>query len=235
MKRFVLWDVDGTLLHAGGHGRAVFGEAVGRALSRQLSSAVLDEVSMSGKTDPQIAREVLLLAEIADDEVDRHLPVVLRHLEEALAAVADAVRTSGHLHPGIDELLPRLHDDPDVVQSLLTGNLAANAAVKVGAFHLERWFDFAVGGFGSDHHDRRELVGIARQKAYERYGRMFAPEETWVIGDTPRDLECARADGARCLLVATGNFGFEELSALDPDVVFADLSDIDGVLAMLAS
>ena len=235
MKRLILWDIDGTLLRAGEAGRAVFDAAVARALARELSPDVLAQVSMSGKTDPQIAREILLLAEVSDDQVEVHLPSVLRHLEEELAAAAHRIREAGHVLPGVEELLPRLHDDPDVIQSILTGNLAANAAVKLGAFHLERWFDLDVGAYGSDHHDRRELVPVARAKAAAHYGRAFEPRETWVIGDTPRDLECARADGARCLLVATGRYSFEDLAGLDADAVLGDLSDVDGVLALLAS
>ncbi|HVM10822.1 MAG TPA: hypothetical protein VM345_20340 [Acidimicrobiales bacterium] len=92
MKRLVLWDVDGTLIKAGEAGRTVFDTAVARTLARELSPDVLDQVTMSGKTDPQIAREILLLAEVADDEVDRHLPDVLRHLEAELAAAADRIR-----------------------------------------------------------------------------------------------------------------------------------------------
>lgn len=235
MKRLVLWDIDGTLLRAGEAGRAVFDAAIGRALQRELSPDVLQQVSMSGKTDPQIAREILVLAEVADHEVDRHLPEVLRHLEHELAAAADRIREAGHALPGVEELLPRLHADPDVLQSVLTGNLAANAAVKLGAFHLERWFDLDVGAYGSDHHDRTELVPIARAKAEQLHGRSFAPEQVWVIGDTPRDLDCARAGGARCLLVATGRYSFEDLAGLDADIVLGDLSDVDGVLAVLAS
>ena len=235
MKRLVLWDVDGTLLRAGEAGRMVFDRAVARALARDLSPDVLARVSMSGKTDPQIAKEILLLAEVADADVDRHLPDVLRHLESELAAAADRIRESGYVLPGVEDLLPRLHDDPDVLQSVLTGNLSANAAVKLGAFHLEHWFDLDVGAYGSDHHDRTQLVPIARAKAERQYARTFAPHETWVVGDTPRDLECARAGGARCLLVATGRYAFEELSGLDADVVLGDLSDVDGVLALLAS
>ena len=235
MKRLVLWDVDGTLLRAGESGRMVFDRAVARALARDLSPDVLAQVSMSGKTDPQIAREILVLAEVADADVDRHLPDVLRHLEAELEAAAGRIRETGYVLPGVEELLPALHADPDVLQSVLTGNLAANAAVKLGAFHLERWFDLEVGAYGSDHHDRTELVPIAQLKAKRTYGREFGPAETWVIGDTPRDLECARAGGARCLLVATGRFGFEELAGLDADVVLGDLSDVDGVLALLAS
>ena len=235
MKRLVLWDVDGTLLRAGEAGRVVFDAAVARALARELSPDLLERVHMSGKTDPQIAREILVLAEVADHEVDRHLPAVLRHLEDELAAAAERIRATGYVLPGVEELLPRLHDDPNVLQSVLTGNLAANAAVKLGAFHLEQWFDLDVGAYGSDHADRTELVPIARAKAARQYGRQFDPDETWVIGDTPRDLDCARAGGARCLLVATGRYGFEELSVLDADVVLGDLSDVDGVMALLAS
>lgn len=233
MKRLVLWDIDGTLLRSGGAGREVFDAAVSRVLERRLDPEAFATVRMGGKTDPQIAREVLRVAEVADDEVDRHLPDVLRHLETELAAAAERIRRDGRVLPGVEALLQRLHDDARVVQSVLTGNIAANAAVKVGAFGLEKWLDLDVGAYGSDHHDRRELVGVALDKIERGYGRRFSPEETWIIGDTERDFECARAGGAHCLLVATGAGSLEALGGLGADAVVADLTHTDDVLALL--
>ena len=233
MERLVLWDIDGTLLLSGGAGRDVFEEAVRRVLERDLAPEAFAQVRMGGKTDPQIAREVLLIAEVADDEIDRHLPAVLRELEVELAAAAQRIRRDGHVLPGVTAILERLHADDRILQSVLTGNISANAAVKLGAFGLERWLDLEVGAYGSDHHDRRELVAIAHDKIERDRGRRFKPEETWIVGDTPRDLECARAGGARCLLVASGGPNYDELAGLGAEAVLRDLSAVDEVVSIL--
>lgn len=235
MNKLVLWDIDGTLLLSGGAGRDVFEVAVRRVLERDLAPEAFARVHMGGKTDPQIAREVLLIAEVADEDVDRHLPAVLQELEVELAAAADRIRRDGHVLPGVEAALERLHGEPGVHQSVLTGNLAANAAVKLGAFGLERWLDLDAGAYGSDHHDRRELVAIALDKIERIRGRRFSPQDTWIVGDTPRDLECARAGGAKCLLVANGTPSYEELSALDADAVLQDLTNVDEVASILTS
>ena len=233
MKRLVLWDIDGTLLHSGGAGRDVFEVAVRRVLERDLAPEAFAEVRMGGKTDPQIAREVLLIAEVADDEVDRHLPAVLRELEVELAAAADRIRRDGNVLPGVIEVLEQLAASGDVLQSVLTGNLAANAAVKLGAFGLERWLDLDVGAYGSDHHDRRELVPIALAKVEQRHGLRFRPEDTWIVGDTARDFECARAGETKCLLVASGGPAYDELAGLGADAVMTDLTATSEVVALL--
>lgn len=235
MHRLVLWDVDGTLVRTGGAGRDVFESAVAHVLGRELDAGVMPQVSMSGKTDPQIAAEILTLAGIARGEIDAHVPPVLARLELDLAEAAGRIRREGVVLPGVAELLARLHGDPGVLQSVLTGNVAANAVVKLAAFGLDRWLELDVGAYGSDAVDRRELVPIAIDKVARRHGRRFEPAETWIVGDTPRDLECARAGGARCLLVGTGRFAVDELTGLGADAVLADLGDVDTVVSLLAS
>lgn len=235
MRRLVLWDVDGTLLRAGAASREPFQDAVAAVLQRELVEGLHDKIIMSGKTDPQIARELLLLAEVDDPEVDGHLPAVLRALEAQLLASEERIRTEGRVMPGVVPLLERLADHADVVQSVLTGNLAGNAVVKLRALGLDGWLDLEIGAYGSDHHDREELVPIAVSKAAARHGRTFSAHEVWVIGDTPRDLACAKAGGANCLLVATGQFARDELEGLGADAVLDDLTDTEEVLAVLAS
>jgi phosphoglycolate phosphatase len=181
--RLVLWDVDGTLVRAGPVARQAFDLAVEGALGRHPGD---HGVQMSGKTDPQIALEILAAAEVAEEEAARHLPVILDGLERELAAAAGLIRSHGQVMPGVEQVLDRLAARPDVVQSVLTGNIAANAAVKLGAFGLERWLQLDIGAFGSDHPDRRELVPVALAKARGR-GYEVAAAETWVVGDTPRD------------------------------------------------
>lgn len=228
--RLVLWDVDGTLLTTSGIAQRAFDLAAAHVLGRPAGNHA---VRMSGKTDPGIALEILTFAGVAEDEARRQLPEVLARLEAELASAAQAVRQEGRVHAGAQELLARLHADPSVLQSVLTGNTAANAAVKLAAFGLDRWLDLEVGAFGSDHHDRQMLVPLAVERAQRLRGRRFSPRQVWVVGDTPRDLACARAAEARCLLVATGRFSRDELAAAAPDHVLPDLSDVEAVVELL--
>lgn len=230
MRRLVLWDVDGTLVRAG----RVAPDALMRAVDEVLGlDAKAHGVRMSGKTDPQIALEVLAAIEVAEADAQTHLPAVMDVYERELLATEARLREEGEVFPGVVELLQALADDPDVVQSTLTGNTAANAAVKLAAFDLDGYLDLAVGAYGSDDADRRRLVPVAIDKVARVRGRRFEPQEVWVVGDTPRDAECALVAGAHCLLVATGRFGVEELEELGADAVLEDLSDVRGVLDLL--
>jgi phosphoglycolate phosphatase len=188
---------------------------------------------MSGKTDPQIALEILAFAQIAEVEAQQHLPLVLEHLEQELAAAVQQLQEHGRVMPGVVELLTRLHVAPDVVSSVLTGNIEANGRLKVAAFGLDPWLDLDVGAYGSDDHDRNNLVPIALDKVMQRRATSVRATEVWVVGDTPRDLACARAGGARCLLVGTGRFSTEELRGLGPDVAVDDLRDVDAIYEVL--
>ena len=190
-------------------------------------------IHLSGKTDPQIAREYLEL--MAVDDHDDHLPRIMEIIEAELAAAAALLAERGRALPGVPELLARLAEHDGVHQSLLTGNTRANALVKVAAFGLDRWLDLDIGAYGSDHADRRELAPIALERARRMRGLEVTADDTWVVGDTANDLACARAGGARCLLVATGRASLNELKALEPDCVLSDLSDTDAALRILVS
>lgn len=228
----MLWDVDGTLLRTNGVAQRAFDVAAEHVLGRPPGE---HEVRMSGKTDPLIALEILAFAGLSEEEAHELVPRVVERLEAELAEARELVREQGHVMPGVEALLGELHEDPGVVQSVLTGNTAANAAVKLEAFALDRWLDVEVGAFGSDDSDREQLVPIALDRVRRLRGRDLGPEDVWVVGDTPRDLACARAGGARCLLVATGRFSLDELEAEDADELLADLTDTDRVLALLRS
>ena len=231
--RLVLWDVDGTLLRTSGIGQQAFYLAAEHVLGRPLDDH--NAVRMSGKTDPLIALEILALAGLEDGEARRLLPDVVGRLEAELEQARDLVRDQGHVLPGVEEVLKELHDDPRVVLSVLTGNTAANAAVKLEAFGLDRWLDVEVGAYGSDDHDREQLVPVALDRLRRLRGRELAPAQVWVVGDTPRDLACAKAGGARCLLVATGRFELHELEGLGADHVLPDLADTGAVVGLLRS
>lgn len=224
--RLVLWDIDGTLLRAGDLGAAVFD----RALEGVLGRLPDERIRMSGKTDPQIVGEYLALMEV--DEPGS-LPAVLERLELELSGLEEELAAQGTVCPGVREVLAGLDAEKEVSQSVLTGNIAPNALVKLAAFGLADLLDLEAGAFGSDHADRRELVPIALRRQRELRGRALEAGQVWVVGDTPNDLACAQASGARCLLVATGRYGIGELSGLGADAVLEDLRDTEAVLGLL--
>ena len=229
MPRLVLWDIDGTLVRAGEVGALIFDQAIEKATGRRPSRRIV----MSGMTDPQIVLEYLADFDLPD--AHSHLPAILEGIEVELAARAHEISARGVVLPGIADLLPRLAADEEVVQTVLTGNIAPNAMVKVAAFGLDRWLNLEIGAFGSDDRDRTKLVPIALTKVEAARGRRFTPDEVWVVGDSPNDLACARAGGVRCLLVATGRSDYDELRALRPDHLRHDLSDVDDILDLLRS
>ncbi len=231
MPRLILWDIDGTLVRAGDVGALIFDVAIEKRLGRPPSSRVL----MSGKTDPQIVLEYLTEFDLPDADAGAHLTAILEDLEAELAARAHVISAHGIVLPGVTELLARLDADDDVVQTVVTGNIAPNARIKVGAFGLDRWLNLEMGAYGSDHADRNELVPIARARVEAARGVSVVPDDVWVVGDAPADLACARAGGARCLLVATGRPAFDDLQALGPDALRHDLSDADDIYDLLRS
>ena len=229
----MLWDIDGTLLRAGEIAREAFGRAVASVVER--AEHEIEFVQMSGKTDLQIAREMLVLAAVEDAAADGHVPAVIAHLEAELGAAEAMFRKNGRILPGVGELLETFGEDPEVHQSVLTGNTASNAKAKLDAFGLTRHLDLEIGAFGSDDADRTKLVPIALERARRVRDLEFEPADVWIIGDSPNDFFCARAGGTRCLLVATGRPTFDELADLGADATLADLSDVDGVVELVRS
>ena len=228
-KRLILWDIDGTLVRAGQVAADVFATAVEHAVGRHPGE---HGVRMGGKTDPQIALEIL--ASMGIETGEDHLPLVLGRLEADLAEAVDLMREVGKVLPGVREVLARLHDEPDVTQTVLTGNTAVNAATKLATFELDRWLDLEIGAYGSDNADRLQLVPVALARAADHGHGPFEPDDMWVIGDTVHDLACARAAGVRCALVRTGARPYE-LDDVDADAVLDDLSEVDSVVKLLTA
>ncbi len=225
----LLFDIDGTLLHGAteAHKEAMH-EAL-RIVHRVDADRVPLRLSAAGRTDPEIARAILLSAGISAERIDDRGPDVREECCRAYARLCPA-DLSHTVLPGVTELLDWLGSLSSVTLGLLTGNYEPVARLKLARAGLGRYFPSGQGGFGSDAEDRAALPAIARRRA----GRVGAPnrrEQTVVIGDTPRDIACAQADGVRCLAVATGPFGTDELSAAD--AVASDTHGIRGALEEL--
>jgi phosphoglycolate phosphatase len=223
----VLWDIDGTLVDSARLGRDAFVEAFEVVTGQSPPGPV----SLAGRTDLEIARDMLGSANLAAD--DHLLESFGEALREGLAARADLLRERGRAYPGAGEALARLGREPGVLQSLLTGNIEPNAEIKLGAFGLDRHLDLEIGAYGSDHHMRGELVAIARRKAEAKYGLEIGAGRVVLIGDTPLDIAAAREGGARAVGVATGPFDQQALIDAGADAVLADLCDTDAVFAAI--
>ena len=228
--RLILWDIDGTLIYGGGVGSRALKDAA--AAVAQLDQ--VPDVDMHGKTDPQILRDIFAAAEVAEHLIDALVSDATTAAEAALAAAEDELRQKGGVLPGVIHVLEQLHATPAVRQTVVTGNLVGNAALKLAAFELSEFFDSEVGAYGTDHADRLELVPIALDRVARLRGETYDPWDVWVIGDTANDLACARAGGARCLLVGTG-VGFERIRDLPADHVACDLSDVEHIVEILTS
>lgn len=225
--RLVLFDIDGTLLSAGGAGR----RALGRALLDVFGTAgPIDSYDFHGGTDPQIVRDLLAAAGVSVHEVlAGEAELFARYLEHLAAELGDG--SGVRLYPGVAALIEALAGEPGCVVGLLTGNIEAGARLKLMPTGL--WPRFRIGAYGSDDADRTRLPGVAARRAQALMGRALRGRDLIVIGDTPRDVGCGRAFGAVCLAVATGRHAVAELQACGADHVFPDLGDVDRVMAAI--
>lgn len=216
MRKLLLFDIDGTLLTSGGAGEKALSLAVKDCFGVEDDLA---DVEIAGRTDSGIARQIFEKhgQEATADNLAAFYDMYLRHLEQELP------QRPGQVLPGIVEVLESLQHRDDVAVGLLTGNLSRGAELKLT--HYGVWDFFEFGAFADDHHDRNELGPFARKRAGEKYGE-FAPEDIYVIGDTPHDVACGRAIGAQTVALATGRYSADDLRACGADFVFDDLSNI---------
>jgi len=210
-----LFDIDGTLIHSGGAGKAAFDAALADEFGiRQVDQSV----AFAGRTDRAIVHDLFRLHAIEPSEANwqRFTRVYLVYLRETLPARA------GRVLPGIVNLVDRLRSRADIYLGLLTGNVAGGAKLKLAHYDLGGYFAF--GGFGDRHVDRAAVAAEAVEAARDHVGGSV-PTEVIVVGDTPYDVRCGRSIGARVLAVATGLFTAEQLAREAPDVLVEDLSD----------
>ena len=231
MKRLVLFDIDGTLLSADGAPRRAFHRAM---LEVYGTAGPIATHRFDGKTDPQIARELLsaagLSAAIVDQGLDSLWTAYLREL--CIEFAHPSHRTT--VLPGILELLGALEQRAqDVVLGLLTGNIQPGASLKLASAGIRT--EFRVGAYGSDHERRDHLPPVAVDRARHLTGRAFLRREIVIIGDTPSDVTCGHALGVCAIGVATGRHNAAELETAGADYVFGDLSGTDAVLEAIFS
>ncbi|MGH7483273.1 MAG: HAD family hydrolase [Longimicrobiales bacterium] len=228
-SRLVLFDIDGTILSTDGAAKRAFHRAM---LEVFAGAGPIEGHDFSGKTDPQIARELLTLHGLGTSEIDAGLvalwSVYLRELEAELARPEHR----SVLMPGVVALLDALADrHGDVLVGLLTGNIEPGARLKLASVGLADRFAF--GAYGSDAERRDALPAVAIARAEHHCGRRFQGEDVVVVGDTPHDVTCGRALGVRALAVATGRHSPAQLTAAGADIVLDDLSDTAHVLNLL--
>ncbi len=216
--RLLLWDIDGTLLLSSGAGMRALEVALTRVFGLQGSLA---DIEYAGRTDRWILRQVFAKFGLpaTEDNFARYTAGYLAELPAQLAGSAARVL------PGVEPLLAAAAGRPGITQGLLTGNLRGGAEAKLSRFGLWRYFPF--GAFADDSEDRHQLGphALARARAHRPGRADFAPDQVWVIGDTPHDITCGQAFGARTLAVATGNYSVDQLDAHGPTAVLRDLSD----------
>ena len=229
MPPHILWDIDGTLVRGG---RAVADAYLKALRAIYRLEGEIARVSMTGKTDGQIAIETLAHHGLSETETLDLLTDFRDLYTVELDRVRHQLAEEINVLPGVPAALDRLAV-LGVRQTLLTGNFETTARIKLASAGLDHYFDFAIGAFGSDHHDRDCLVPIALEKARRVHGLAIAPEQALVIGDTPRDIACARAGGAHVIAVATGRVTADKLAACQPDTLLLSLEDTEAALAAI--
>jgi phosphoglycolate phosphatase-like HAD superfamily hydrolase len=225
----LLFDIDGTLL---GGAATAHAQALHEALEQVHgvnARRIKIPIDPSGRTDPEIARALLLSVGVSAEQIDERADRVRDECCRAYARLCPQDLSQTVL-TGIPDLLAWLAGQPDVLLGLLTGNYEPVARLKLRSAGLGRWFPSDQGAFGSDSEDRTMLPAVARRRA----GSVGAPhprERTVVIGDTPRDIACARADEVGIVAVATGRYSADALG--DADAVAGGAGELRGELERL--
>ncbi len=221
----ILWDIDGTLLRSRGVGLRAMKAALESLHPPRFDGDEhdLDAIDTAGRLDPLIWRELLAQRGLDATDAGHHAfrTTYGRLMAEMIAAEDPVVGL-----PGAAEAVAWTRDHPSLVPALLTGNYPETGRLKVAGAGIDP-DDFAFGVWGFEAETRRGLPPIALARGADHLGRPIAPHEAVVIGDTPADIDCARAAGCRVIAVATGRFDEPALSAHAPDALLPDLADLD--------
>ncbi|MGW4287239.1 HAD family hydrolase [Streptomyces sp. NPDC004673] len=226
----VLWDIDRTLLYAGDIDRRVyrelFEEVVGRPAERLPARG-------TGVTMPLAVRELLRVNSVELGRVEELAHEIVRRMPDQLGSHHDDLVRAGTVMPGAAAALAAVDQRPDLVPTVVTGNLQGSAEIKLKALGLDKHLDLASGGYASDNSHRPALVRVAQRRASARYGCDFTRETTVIIGDSLEDVRTGREGGARVIAVASGTTPRHELTAAGAHHVVPDLTDSAGLLELI--
>lgn len=226
MRSLILFDIDGTLIRSGGAGF----RSLNRAFADELRIRdACQDVALPGRTDRAIVGEMLNRLGIPHD-ADLEIRLRSRYVECLREEIRRPHPTTGVL-PGVAALLDTLAMREDVSVGLLTGNYLEAARIKLEHFAL--WHHFPFGAFGEDAIERRDLLRVALERSRGAGSEAFSPCQVIVVGDTPLDVECARAGRALAVAVATGDFDETALRAAGADVALPNLRDADEFLRVI--
>jgi phosphoglycolate phosphatase-like HAD superfamily hydrolase len=216
--KLLLFDIDGTLVLTGGAGI----RALNRAC-RQVAGIhnAMEGIRPHGKTDPAIVREIFQ-SRGANAKVSHSADIVDQILDAYVDFLPEEVRSSRtyRILPGIVSFLEAFRGHPNLALGLATGNVEKGARIKLERGNLNSYFRF--GGFGSDAEKRAHLVRCAAENGFRCCGQTIAPEDIFVIGDTPRDIEAGREAGFRTVGVATSDYTREQLEEAGADLAISD-------------
>ncbi len=234
--QLLLFDIDGTLIDTGGAGLGALEAGMRIAFPRETAGEEMPPLDLAGATDSGVSRYLFKAFEV------RHTP---ENEDAFFAAYIDVLKSRllgqtpppGRVLTGIAALLKALQrqQETKVALSLLTGNTRSGAEVKTTAYGLHSFFDFDCGAYGCDHWDRNQLGSVAVKRASKRHGHAIPQDRVTIIGDTPKDIACGKAIGARTVAVSTGSYDREALATWKPDHLLDDFSDVPAVLTLLLS
>lgn len=223
----ILFDIDGTLIQSPGFAFGCFERAVGAA----GNGYDLRQVPLGGKTDRQIMREFMTFRGLSEAQIQADYEAALERYVEIFCAELPSYK----IQPcaGVPELLTALQGVPGLQLGLLTGNMAGLVPFKLAAAGIDRAL-FPAGAFGSDHADRNRLPDIAIARAETLLNKKINRQGVMIVGDTPKDIECARANHLTGVAVATGHHSLAALTAENPDYAFADFQDVQAFLRIVS-
>lgn len=222
--KVLLFDIDGTLISTGGAGKRAFNKAFEEILGIK---EVFNDFEMAGKTDIQIIKEGLKLSGIESTKklIDKLSEKYLEFLQ------IEINNNSKHLKPGVFEFIQFITESFGYPMGLLTGNLETGARIKLEPFELNSYFHF--GAFGSDHENRNYLLPVALERFSAKFRIKVDFHQCIIIGDTPRDVLCAKPYGAKVIAVATGPYSSCDLQKTEADIVVETLNEREKILPLL--
>jgi len=224
----VLFDIDGTILNAGGAGKKAFMLAAQEIFG---FTGTMQRIDFQGRTDRYIIEESFKNSGLRPEEINLKIGLMKKAYTDALRTTIRQYETI--LFPGIKEALSELYKDKNIILGLLTGNFMESAFIKLSHFDLDKFF--SLGAYGEDSINRSELPPIAQRRIFENRGIHLDFSRMIIIGDTIHDIECAKVSGAVSIAVGTGLVSKEILMEKNPDYYFDDLADTENFLKVISA